>query len=92
MENTIRQSLTAALSPSFLAVENQSARHQGHAGDNGTGESHFEVVIVSPAFAGKSKIERHRMVFEVVNPLFKTSLHALSIKALAPGETPQGGV
>lgn len=86
MEKQIRRALTVALSPLFLEVENQSGRHQGHAGDNGSGESHFAIVIISPLFAGKPKIERHRMVFEVVKPLFKTHLHALSIKALAPDE------
>lgn len=86
MEKTLETLLISAFSPVFLAVENQSARHKGHAGDNGTGESHFEVKIVADVFRGKSRIERHRMVMRVVNDLLSGGIHALSIKALTPEE------
>ena len=62
VEDRIRQKLTSAFAPLALEVVNDSHRHAGHAGSPGTGESHFTVKVVSAAFAGKSRLERHRMV------------------------------
>lgn len=78
--------LTDALAPASLAVINDSARHAGHMGDDGSGESHFTVVIESAAFAGVSRLERQRMVNRALGDLPGGRVHALAIKARAPGE------
>lgn len=78
--------LTAALAPSHLDVVNESAHHRGHMGDDGSGESHFRVVVVSPAFAGQSRVERQRMVNRALADLLAEKVHALAIVARAPGE------
>ena len=78
--------LMAALSPTRLAVINDSASHAGHSGDDGTGESHFTVEIESAAFAGVSRLERQRMVNRALGDLPGQRVHALAIKATAPGE------
>ncbi len=78
--------LTAALAPTHLEVINDSAHHRGHAGDDGTGESHFTVVIESSAFAGTSRVERQRMVNKALGDLLSERIHALSIRARAPGD------
>lgn len=83
----IERLLTAALSPTHLAVINDTARHQGHAGDDGSGESHFTVEIESAAFSGVSRLERQRMVNRALGDIPGTRVHALAIKARAPGET-----
>ncbi|HSL69301.1 MAG TPA: BolA family protein [Longimicrobiales bacterium] len=88
--DAIRQRLTTALSPSRLALVDESARHAGHAGARPQGESHFRVSIVSAKFAGKSRVERQRMVFAALGDLMQTEIHALAITALAPGEAPAG--
>jgi BolA protein len=85
-ETRIRDKLTLAFAPVALEVVNDSHRHAGHAGSPGTGESHFTVNVVSEAFAGKSRIERHRMVNQALAAELAGSVHALAIKALAPGE------
>lgn len=82
----IEARLTAALSPTRLAVINDSARHRGHSGDDGSGESHFTVEIVSAAFKGVSRVERQRMVNRALGDLPGQRVHALAIKAKAPGE------
>jgi len=78
--------LTAALSPTRLEVVNESAQHRGHMGDDGTGESHFRVVVESAAFAGKSRVERQRLVNRALAELLSEKIHALAIRATAPGE------
>lgn len=78
--------LRAALAPSFLEVINNSARHSGHAGDDGSGESHFTIVIESAAFAGVSRLQRQRMVNAVLGDIPGQRVHALAIRARAPGE------
>lgn len=86
MEETIREKLTEAFSPLNLDVVNDSHRHSGHAGSPGTGESHFRVTILSDRFAGLSRVERHRLVNEALATELSGPVHALAIKALAPGE------
>jgi redox-sensitive bicupin YhaK (pirin superfamily)/stress-induced morphogen len=76
--------LTAAFRPSRLQVINDSAQHSGHAGDDGSGESHFTVVIESEAFAGKSRLERQRMVNSALGDIPGQRVHALAIRAFAP--------
>ena len=78
--------LTVALGPTKLDLEDQSQRHVGHAGHDGRGESHFALVIESAAFAGKSRVERQRMVYAALGDLMADRVHALTIRALAPGE------
>ena len=88
--DAIRQRLTTALSPSRLDLVDESARHAGHAGARPEGESHFRVSIVSAEFAGKSRVERQRMVFAALGDLMQTDIHALAITASAPGEAQAG--
>ena len=85
MENSIREKLAKAFAPAELQVVNDSHHHAGHHSSPGTGESHFSVMVVSDAFAGKSRIERHRMVNAALAEELKT-VHALAITALAPQE------
>ena len=81
----MHERLAAALAPDRLVVTNDSAKHHGHMGDDGSGESHFSVAIVSPAFAGQSRIARQRAVHAALGDLVPR-IHALSISAKAPGE------
>ncbi len=82
----IEQRLSAALSPARLVVTNDSARHRGHAGDDGSGESHFTVEVVAERFAGMSRVERQRAVNAALADLLRDKIHALAIKARAPSE------
>jgi BolA family transcriptional regulator, general stress-responsive regulator len=86
LERSIREKLANQFNPTALEVINESHRHAGHAGDNGTGESHFAVVVVSAAFTGKSRLERHRLVNSALAAELTGGIHALAIKAYAPGE------
>ena len=85
--DAIQQKLSSAFDPSRLDIENDSARHSGHAGANGSGESHFNVTIESAAFADKPQVARQRMVYRALADELAGPLHALSVKALAPGES-----
>ena len=78
MEAAIRARLTEALSPSRLEVVNESHKHAGHAGDDGTGESHWHVVIAADVFAGQSRVARHRMVHAALGDIMQ-QIHALSM-------------
>ena len=82
----IDQRLRAALAPTRLAVINDSAKHHGHAGDDGSGESHFTVEIEALAFAGKSRVDRQRAVNAALGGMLEGRVHALAIRARAPGE------
>jgi BolA protein len=82
----IEQRLQAALAPTHLVVTNDSARHRGHAGDDGSGESHFTVDIVAERFAGMSRVGRQRAVNHALADLLRDRIHALAISARAPGE------
>ena len=84
--DSLRQKLNAAFSPTMLEVTDDSARHAGHAGARAGGESHFNVVIQAPAFEGTSRVQRQRMVNSALAEELAGPVHALSIKALAPGE------
>ena len=79
----IRQALQV-LAPTTLVIVDESHRHAGHEGAR-DGRGHFAVEIVSPAFAGLAPLARHRKVYEAVGELMQTDIHALSIKASAPG-------
>ena len=82
----IRQRLVAALAPTRLDLDDQSDRHIGHAGHDGRGESHFALVIESAAFTGLTRVARQRLVYAALGDLMDNRVHALTIKALAPGE------
>jgi len=86
IEQEILAALTTALAPTRLVVNNDSARHHGHSGDDGSGESHFSVEIESAVFTGVSRLERQRMVNRALGDLPGQRVHALAIKASAPGE------
>lgn len=85
MEDRIRTALTQAFEPTGLTVVNESHLHAGHHGSPGTGSSHFRVHIISARFAGASRIERHRLVNEALAAELNDGVHALAIKAEAPG-------
>lgn len=87
IELEIRQLLTEAFAPSRLDVINDSARHHGHMGDDGSGESHFTVEIESEAFAGVSRVQRQRMVNRALGDIPGQRVHALAIRAKAPGDS-----
>jgi BolA protein len=78
--------LSSALSPIYVDLTDDSEQHRGHGGYNPSGESHFSLEIESEAFAGKSRVERQRMVYHALDDLMKERVHALQIKARAPGE------
>lgn len=78
--------LHSALSPTRIELVDDSEQHRGHGGHNPAGESHFTLAIESQAFAGKSRVERQRMIYHALGDLMRERVHALSIKASAPGE------
>lgn len=82
----IRDKLTKAFKPSRLEVEDDSARHHGHSGAREGGESHFNVLIEAEAFAGRPKVARQRMVYQTLAEELAGPVHALSVRAVAPGE------
>jgi BolA protein len=84
--STIRAKLTQAFEPVHLDVVNESHLHAGHRNSPGTGESHFRVLIVSPLFAGKSRLARHRLVNEALASELEGKIHALALELRAPGE------
>jgi len=78
--------LKSALSPARVDLIDDSEQHRGHGGYNPAGESHFTLLIESTAFAGKSRVERQRMIYAALGDLMDSRVHALSIRAKAPGE------
>lgn len=86
VQREIESRLEAAFAPTRLEVVNESARHSGHAGDDGSGESHFALLIESAAFTGRSRLERQRMVNAALGDIPGGRVHALAIRAIAPGE------
>jgi BolA protein len=85
-KDAITNKLREAFAPESLDVTDESHLHEGHAGHRPGGETHFRVYIVSPAFEGKSRVERHRMINATLAAELAGSVHALAIKAQAPGE------
>ncbi len=84
IEAEIEKRLIAGLSPSKLIINNDSAMHSGHSGDNGTGESHFSIEIESGQFTGKNRVAMQRMVNAALGDLMDEKVHAMAIKASAP--------
>jgi BolA family transcriptional regulator, general stress-responsive regulator len=87
MRERIAKKLTEAFAPARLEVLDESDQHRGHAGHRPGGQTHFRVYIVSAAFCGKSRLERHRMVNQTLSSELAEGVHALAIHASAPGET-----
>lgn len=79
LESQIRTALEAAFAPSFLEIENESHRHAGHSGDDGTGESHWRVTIVAPGFETMTRVARHRAVHAALGPAIMGRIHALAL-------------
>jgi BolA family transcriptional regulator, general stress-responsive regulator len=84
---TITNKLREAFSPESLEVSDESHLHEGHAGHRPGGETHFRVHIVSSAFKGKSRVERHRMINSTLAAELAGGVHALALHAAAPGES-----
>jgi BolA protein len=86
IERELRATLERELAPTQLEISNDSAKHHGHAGDDGSGESHFSIAVESARFEGLTRLERQRLVNRVLGDLPGQRIHALSVKAIAPGE------
>ena len=86
IRDTITEKLTEAFKPQSLRVEDESHKHEGHAGHRPGGQTHFRVYIVSEAFRGKSRIDRHRMINAALSRELDDGVHALALHASAPGE------
>ena len=86
-QDVITEKLRNAFAPESLRVEDESHRHEGHTGHRSGGETHYRVYIVSDAFRGKSRVERHRMINAALAAEFAGGVHALAIHAAAPGES-----
>lgn len=86
MEDRIREKLLVGLEPVRLDVVNESEKHAGHRSSPGTGESHFRVLVVSPKFAGQTRVARHRMVNQLIADELAGGVHALALATYAPGE------
>nr|GAJ31608.1 hypothetical 10.3 kDa protein in cobS 5'region [Bradyrhizobium sp. DOA9] len=86
MKDTISNKLREAFTPESLQVVDESHLHEGHSGHGPGGETHFRVYIVSAAFKGKSRVDRHRMINSALSAELAGSVHALAINAQAPGE------
>ena len=87
MKQRIEARLTEGLAPIALEVLDESDRHKGHSGARAGGETHYRVDIVADRFAGKGKVERHRMVYELLKEEIAAGVHALALRTRAPGET-----
>jgi BolA family transcriptional regulator, general stress-responsive regulator len=85
-ETRLREKLMVALEPTRLDIVNESELHAGHRSSPGTGESHFRILIVSPMFAGVSRVGRHRMVNDAIAEELNGLIHALALSTYAPGE------
>ena len=79
--------LNSALSPTRIELTDDSEQHRGHGGYNPAGESHFSLLIESPRFGGKNRVQRQRMIYAALGDLMDGRIHALSIRATAPGES-----
>lgn len=82
----IRTTLEAAFAPTHLRVEDDSAKHAGHAGAQPGGQTHYTVLLVSPRFENQSRVARHRLVNQALAPEFADGLHALALTLLTPVE------
>ncbi len=88
----IRTALLSALSPTHVEVVDDSARHAGHAGAAAGGQTHYNVLVVSPVFEGQGRVARHRLVNQALTEEFGSGLHALSLVLRTPAEAAQAPV
>lgn len=86
IEALIKQKITESLKPEQLELVNESHKHVGHAGHDGSDDSHFKLMVVSSEFDGCSRIQRHRIITKILKPLFDKGLHALSLDLKSPSE------
>ncbi|MDH5188014.1 MAG: BolA family transcriptional regulator [Rhodospirillaceae bacterium] len=86
IHNALKEKLTTAFAPTSLEIIDNSAKHAGHSGAHPEGESHFKVIIVSNLFDGKSRVERQRMVFDVIKDEMSGHIHAMELKTMTPAE------
>ncbi|GJD81401.1 BolA family transcriptional regulator [Methylobacterium gregans] len=86
LRDWIEETLRTQLAPTRLEVVDESHLHAGHSGSREGGETHFRLDVVSAAFEGKSRVDRHRLVNGLMDEAFKRGLHALALKARTPGE------
>lgn len=86
VQTEIETLLKQELAPTRLEVINDSAHHHGHAGDDGSGESHFTVLVESPQFEGKNRLARQRLVLAALGDIPGDRVHAFAMKCFAPGE------
>ncbi len=89
IEDLITQKIVETLNPEHFELENQSHMHAGHAGDDGSGQTHFKLLVVSSIFDGCNRMQQHRLVYSAVGQLFPQGLHAFSMKTLTPSEYSQ---
>ncbi|MAE51918.1 MAG: BolA family transcriptional regulator [Micavibrio sp.] len=82
LEQIIKEKLEAQFKPDLLIVDNESHKHIGHAGDDGSGESHFKITISSDTFQGKSRLQTHREINQCLDYEMKNHIHALSINVI----------
>jgi BolA family transcriptional regulator, general stress-responsive regulator len=85
-QRRMRQKLTDVFAPIHMEIIDDSTRHKGHAGHDPRGETHFKLRIVSAAFAGLSRVARHRLIYDALSEEMQERVHALNIEALAPEE------
>ena len=86
MQERIAAALTRALAPTNLQVVDESHLHAGHSGARAGGQTHFRIHVAAPAFAGKGRVERHRMIYALLTREIADGVHALALHAKAPGE------
>ena len=86
VRDAIELNINKALRPTRLVIEDESHRHAGHAGARPEGETHFNLTVVSESFAGKSRVERQRMVYAALKELMESRIHALAMTTLTPAE------
>ena len=91
LAETIEQKLTRALAPQRLKIVDDSEKHKGHAGYRDGGETHFRVEVVSAAFAGQSRVDRQRRIYEILAEELAGRVHALQLKTLTPEEDSAAG-
>ncbi len=86
IEEEIKTILQKEISPDYLEVINESHKHAGHAGDDGSGQTHFKLIVVSSRFSECTRVQRQQMVNALIKPLFNKGLHAISMRLLSPEE------
>ena len=86
LEDWIKQKIEKDFSPTELKLVNESHKHAGHAGDDGSGQTHFKLIVVSSAFEGLNRVSRQRLINESLKGAFEQGLHALSMRLFSPEE------